>query len=314
MAVNDTPSQGFFSKFTNKVTEVIDRRRLIGEVHVVSETLEDSAQISIQNLEEYFGKTLPTSREGRSFVDDLSRAIRFNPKTDWVDVLDESVDIVRDHLKVLEGEITRKFSNQINADDMTYRQANICLYLGIISQYLDALSRTTTLLFGYEANMVGGTPYRPKRDVAVIDAEATKIVLDLIPVFFLNAKSLARTINTLTDAEISDENEALLTNTQGASKLRLTTQRNLIIGARYNIIYSVRKFFRELEVRRYNRRKELRSAQQLRLQELLELRNENGEQPKLERFIKAVEDRITKIDSQITRFEEDHLQDDEGWG
>lgn len=314
MAVNDTPSQGFFSKLTSRVTEVIDRRRLIGEVRVAGETVGESARASVDGLKEYFGKTIPTSREGREFVDSLSRAVRFNPKTDWADVLGESLDIISDHLSILEGEINRKFSNQVNADNMTYRQANICLYLGIISQYTDALARTATLLLGYEANVVGGTPYRPDRGVVKTNQEALKTVLDLIPVFFLNAKSLARTINTLTDAEISDENESLLINNQGATKLRMTTERNLFIGARYNVIYSVRKFFRELEVRRYNRRKELRSSQQLRLQELLELRDANGDKPKLERFIKAVEDRISNLDGQITRFEEDHFQEDEGWG
>lgn len=306
---------GIFSAFTKQLTPIIDRRRLYGEINnvreILNETLGPSIQLFIEAHQEVGGFK---SQESIQYINRLTSSVRLIG-TRWPELFNGVLDLVRSQLDEIEKLVPRKFAPNLSTADMSYSQANILLYLNTISRFADDFLRTASVLTSWEAAKQGGIPFRPSRGVKAMNDNALVRTRNAIVLFYTHRADLTRVISSLTDATISEDTEETVTTSTPVGRLTIMDRQANISAYEFNPFYVIGKWVAEYQVKRFKRRKEERTALQLRLQELRIIRDDRplDQRSKVQRLIENVDGRIADYDAEIARFEDRYLQDVDEW-
>lgn len=294
------------TQFVSKLEQTVDRRNIRSEISFLQEMIQSFQAGVVEQANEFFKNTMPSSLAGRQFVMRLMGAIRFQRKEEWFGVISRSLDILYQHLTDINGYIDRAFPPKLETAAITYRQTNILAYLGTVREYTDAVSAVLTELLHNEADDRGGQRYKPPRGEQEYNSKAEYQLLATIPFIYQHQKDLVRFFNDLPDTIVDADGEEIL-NTLG--KNDLFSKQNMV-GGTYNPFYLYGKWRAEVQADRYLRQKEQRRVQQLRLMELRGLLaddQEAGDLAKIQKQVLLVESRINKLSAKIRDFDETYL-------
>lgn len=306
---------GIISSFTSSITPILERRQIRGAIASTEENLNENVRGSIEQLNTFFSGRVPEAKEGLKIVKSIQFAVHFAPLSRWSEILLESVDILASQLAFLMEESNRSFSNTVAKDGITFRQTTVLAYINYLSLYADALLRLCHMLTLFESKVSGGTGvHRSKAEIAE-DEETVRVVLSGLTTLFTYRNSLGRAIAKIVDAEVTEETEETVLATRGKDSVGLSRNNIFIIGPYKNIFSYFGRLWVERGAKQYRLNRETKIANQLRLQELRELRDgdENFDRTKLSLLIKATEDRIEDLTYRIRTFEEENLAPQDQW-
>lgn len=290
------------TSFVSQLDPTLDRRRILGELHDVSELAEFIVAVEGPEALTVLDNAIPTNKESRQFCLRVIGSVRFQDKGRWYAQMIESVAIVEEFAKELERLVTSEFPPMLDTASITYRQATILGIINNLDEYTQIFSRITTALLNREAAIRGGIDVKPLRGEQMLTQEAETKFLSFMPFLFQHRGKLKQYIQatptTVVDAEDSDIVSAL-----GRNSWFQTSH----FATPWNPLFTFAKWRAEAQAAKYNQRKEQRRAQQLRLLELKGLQEDDGDTAVIQRQIQATSARITKLDARIKDFEEQYL-------
>ena len=306
---------GKITRFLRSIVPVLERRALRGELAELQERYTEQLRPAFDDFRGYFDNRQMKSNEAKNIERSIVRASRLAGVNSLSVTLGELYNVVGQHLEVLSKEVDRLFSSSTPAEGMTFKQANIVAYLGELSEFMDAGLRVQYLVTAQECAASGGIAFRPNRGEAAINEAAIATVCSLAPVLLTSLSDLGKAIRQLTDAVVDEESEEMLGASTPVKTLLIRNSTSGAFGGKYNFAEIIGKLRVERQVDKYNRNKEQRAVDRLRLQELREIEQDlpNENRAKIQRLIQAIDGRIGNLDYKIAKFEETYLKDKDEW-
>lgn len=292
------------TQFVKQLDPTLDRRRIIGELETVRETLIYETSVSGRDALEVLDRSFPATGEARSFSMRVIGAVRFPDKDRWYNTMIQSLNIALSFIDVLKGMVNSEFPPKLDTPSITYRQATILGIASNLNEYAQTFDRITTWLLNEAGAHAGGVANKPLPGEIAITKDAEHKFLSFMPFLFLHERDLKQYIKSTPDTVVDAESESVVTalgRNSWFSEAHFATP--------WNPFYTYSKWRAEAQANQYNQRKEQRRAQQLRLLELRGLAEEDGETAMIQKQIQLTSSRINKIDAKLKEFEEDYLSD-----
>lgn len=295
----------------NRLPEVTDKDRILATIKNIRQAIYEQLTPTLDDLFAFFGEHGPVSKFGKSFKARVLFEANIRHDAEWFNGITHSVDIVKEHLDVLEQEVSKGFIKRMVTQAATFRELNILGYVDVLFKYIDRLMKTCYVLAMEEAAAVTKRQYRPSRGSYAYNNECSSFVTRTMGMIQANRDDLSRAIKNLANAEVTEETVETLSTTRPSFATKLHPSG--FLASKWNIFFSAYKVYVEYQVNTYNRRKTERQALQLALQQAKEERedaNSNGEKAKVQRWIESLEGRIERLDSQISNFEKEYDLED----
>lgn len=310
----NTANEGFLDPILTlkkRLPEVTDKERILSTIKNIRQAIYDQLNPTLDDLFAFFGENGPVSKFGKSFKAQVVFESNIRNEAEWFNGITHSVDIVKQHLDVLEYEVSKGFIKRLITEAATFRELNILGYVDVLFKYVDRLMKTCYVLAMEEAAATTKRPYRPSRGSFAYNSECSSFVTRTMGAIKANGDNLAQAIKNLANAEVTEETVETLATTRPTFATRLHPAG--FLSSKWNIFFSAYKIYVEYQVNTYNRRKTERQALQLALQQAKEEREDagaNGDKAKVQRWIDSLEGRIERLDSQISNFEKEYDLED----
>lgn len=290
----------------NRLPEITDKDRIENAISNTRKAIHEQIEPTMDDLESFFSETQPTSKYGKEFVTKVMISANIRNQADWFRGVRRAVEVVTEHLDTIQAEVSKGFAKRMVTEAASFRELNILGYVNVLSQFIDRLMKVFYTTVMEEASTLGTRKYRPSRGSMMYAMECLTFTTSAMVGIFANAKDLSRAIRTLADVEVTEETEEMLRSSRPLNATNLLASG--FLASRWNIFFSIYKYYVEHQVNTYNRRKEERQVLQLTLQQVREDREgmTNGEKAKIQRWIETLEDRIERLDAKITNFEKEY--------
>lgn len=289
-------------KFVNQLDPSLDRRRIIGEVSEIEDAV---AQCETEGQEALavLGGIIPKSKDARQFCMRVIGSVRFPDKANWYSKMIESLVVVKECANDIKGLLNTEFPAKLDTDSITYRQATMLSMLASLEDYTESFSRITTMLLDSEGAANGGVVIRQHPGERLVTQEAESKFLALLPWLFQYRGKFKQYLRDVPTTTVEKDDTEIVT---AIGRNEWFGNANFI--SPWNPFYSYSKWRAECQADKYNKRKEQRRAQQLRLLELKGIQEQDGDTAVIQRQIELTNARINKLDARIKEFEEDYLQ------
>ena len=147
------------NQFKDKLSSVIDSRKINSEIIAQQQYLNDSLQPSLVQLQDVVNLLPMQSAYAKTFLQELNKYHIRQPT--WVGQLAYLVNIVNMELLVLEKETSRSFASMTGTDTINYLQVNILNHLSQTYSFLDNVATVIGAILSFENAKKGGAPYTP---------------------------------------------------------------------------------------------------------------------------------------------------------
>lgn len=302
----------FLNGFRERLSPITHRRKILDEIDQQQQFITEIFYPSMDKVREAAATLSYTTPYSKSFLTSLSK---YRLRGDWIENVMYLVSLSNLQLTVLKGLVPSRFSTMVGSDSISYLQVNMLSYLGNLDNFLDNLYITINTMISSETAKEGAAPFRPTRGEMEMLSKAASDALDFIPTVlkYQSESSFKNALNKLTSETVDEESTQLLQQKNGIDTLSIMRPNQF--NSKYNPLFALGKWKAQFDVARYNRKKELRTDLELRLQWLRETREDIGDDHhKLNRAISKVEERITKLNKKIADFEERIEEPEIDWG
>jgi hypothetical protein len=213
------------------------------------------------------------------------------------------VEAIDGNLSTLEKLVDRYFSDDVLKEGLTYVKANLLQYIQHLTFSIRFARHLVLWTYQVEANKVDKSS-----DIQMTRGELKWLednisnFFTIYPFMLVSKENLERTISSIPDAVITEDNINTLSSTVGMQKLDPFGQN--FVGVRFNPIYHVRIAVAEWQADRYKLAVEERATLEFRLLHLKML-NEGNYDAKTEKLLHYNEMRLEKVKARILKAEED---------
>lgn len=292
--------------YIKQLAPVYERRDLLAALNQIQEEHSTTVTPILDQVTELLVSRELKTPIAAAYAKTLSRTVNFGRRNP-LELLVGSLEQLQKNYPFLEKEVRRLFSIQITTASITYDRVSLLRYIESAAFYLRYARKLLLNILAEEAALKGGTP-------PTWSKEDKRWLIDNMPVFAglyeaidKPESQLKSVMSQASSAEVDEETVGVAAQTlgiKGTDPLKLglwSPQRNPLLSAG--------KWMAELQVKRNKAAREELYALQQRLQELREIENEGRVKPNLQKFIQVTEDRIKKLDFQVSRFEEENAYD-----
>lgn len=237
----------------------------------------------------------------------LSRYVNFGNVAPFTLLL-QSLERLQANFPYLEREVKSRFSISFTTGNLTYDRANVMRYIETVGFYIRYARKFILFIIADEARAMGkGTESTWNRSEREFISSNLGAFAGMFNAINLPEQELRAAINKVSNAEISEDTYDVAVKTLGTTKL--DPMRIAGFAPTDNYIFSIGKTIVEWQNKRHQAAKDELYATQLRLQELREMKQSGNVSPKLQVLIRMTEDRVEKLDGQISAIEEENRYD-----
>ena len=225
----------------------------------------------------------------------------------YVEVTAEVFQKLPENLDGLERLVDRYFANDVIAKGMTYLKVNLLQYVEAVSFALRYGRKLLLWTYQAETNFAMGDQDKIGQELTQYERDWLKANAshfgNVIRILAGTAADMEKAIDALPDVVITNENVPVMQATVGASKL--DPFKFGLIPVKLNPIYHIRMAIAEYQVKRYKAALEEYRTLEYQLMALENART-GKKDPKLEQAIEYNQNRLQKMNVEITRMEEDY--------
>ena len=225
----------------------------------------------------------------------------------YVEVTAEVFQKLPENLDALERLVDRYFANDVIAKGMTYLKVNLLQYVEAVSFALRYGRKLLLWTYQAETNFAMGDQDKIGQELTQYERDWLKANAahfgNVIRILAGSSADMEKAIDALPDVVITNENVPVMQATVGASKL--DPFKFGLIPVKLNPIYHIRMAIAEYQVKRYKAALEEYRTLEYQLMALENART-GKKDPKLEQAIEYNQNRLQKMNVEITRMEEDY--------
>lgn len=225
----------------------------------------------------------------------------------YIEVVGDVFQHLPENLDALQRLVDRYFANDVMTKGMTYLKVNLLQYVEAVGFALRYGRKLLLWTYQAETNFALGDKDKIGLELTQYERDWLKANAahfgNVIRILSGDAKQLETSIDALPDVVITNENVPVMQATVGASKL--DPFKFGLIPVKLNPIYHIRMAIAEYQVKRYKAALEEYRTLEYQLMALENART-GKKDPKLEQAIEYNQNRLQKMNVEITRMEEDY--------
>lgn len=212
-------------------------------------------------------------------------------------------------LKTIDEMIDSMFAKDVTKETMTYQKVSVLRYLEVMRFVLRYSARS--LLWATELETRAILGQEVKSDLTPAEQawlkDNARGYLDALPILNQSASELKQTLRSIPEVIVVPERMDVVRQTVGAHKLD-PLQLGFLSTSRYNLVYHLRMYYAEWQVKRYKAMVEEKRTLEFRLLALQEA-YEGKQDAKLGQAIEYSQGRLQRLNYELARLEERYLED-----
>ncbi len=283
--------------FIKTLVPGLERNEVKEDIRITKKEIDDKSIPLYSDAAKYFIRTPFRSKKTEELNNTFMRALgKSREYKNMLDAANQLMPEVSANLTFLEEQMDSVFAEKIISSAVTYKKAIILRaldYIGFVSIYsLNLL----TLVYHYEneGNDLGGysdieiSPVRIK----TIETNVANFAR-ILKVYGVSHSNFQNIYKSLPDVKLNDEfiNAISELKEKNLDELGIVTAQ----GFEGNPVYHYRLMFAEWQANRYKLNKEKKKYLELRLMQL-KMKNDNEEDPGLDKEVKYLSERIEKLE------------------
>lgn len=216
---------------------------------------------------------------------------------------------VEDQLAVIDKMIDGMFAKDVTKETLTYQKATVLRYLEAARFATRYSARVLLWATEVETNAVLDKAAASDLTPAELNwlKDNQRLYLDVLPILNQTAQELKQTIASIPDITIMPERMDVVRQTVGAHKLD-PMQLGFLGASKLNLIYHLRMYYAEWQVKRYKAMVEEKRTLEFRLLALQEAYS-GKQDAKLAQAIEYSQGRLQRLNFELARLEERYLED-----
>lgn len=290
--------------YVRRLNPVGERKDILSTLSQLEDELGEYTLPAAETYQELTKGKVPKGAYSKELTRELQKRVSFSGSA--IDLIIESLKVLEGNIPTLEREIKKLFGFQFTREGLSFKRVNLLQYVDAASFYV-RYARKALMRVISEGSMVAGkgkaTPMTWSKAEEAWLADNLFKFASLFTAINRDSATLQKTINSTSDAIVDEETLGTALNSlgpTGTDPMRLSG----LFGPTSNPIFSLGKWRAEMAVKRYHVAKEEHQLLQLRLQEWREIESEGMTNPKLQKLIQYTEQRVEKLDYEITKIEE----------
>lgn len=283
--------------FIKTLVPGLERNEVKEDIRITKKEIDERAIPLFSDASKYFIRTPFRSKKTEEVNGTFMRALGNSRKyKNMVDAASQLIPNVSQNLSFIEEQIDAVFAEKIISSTVTYKKAVVLRavdYIGFVSIYsLNLL----TLIYHYENEGVDLGGYAEieisKARIKTIESNVANFAR-ILKVYGVSHSEFQNIYKSLPDVKIDEDfiNAVNELKEENLDKLSVVG----VQGFEGNPIYHYRLMFAEWQANRYKLNKEKKKYLELRLMQL-KMKNDNEEDPGLDKEIKYLSDRIEKLE------------------
>jgi hypothetical protein len=284
-----------------------ERRELLNVVNSLRDEHTEYLMPTVQQIRDLLGDHQFTSKLYKSYEISLRRHINYNQPA--ITLLVRSIENLQALFPFLEKEIREHFGPQIASGSMSYDAVNVMRYLDSVGFYVRYARKFLIKIVADESVAAGGTPQELVKGEREYLEQNLENFAGLMVAMIKSEGELRQIFRKVSTAVVDSATADLAFKSLGNEKIDPLKLANF--SPQQNWLMSIGRSWVEWQVARHKSAKDDLAALQMRLAEFEELKKSGKASPAVQKAIVKLEDRISKLDAQLKKVEED-ARDEQG--